>query len=165
MVSHTHPTPRGRARATCLSTTGRSKPYPLEATSPRRHTQLRSLARTNETKTKKFPGPGIESHWNTSIHHPYIRYICIYIYRRLGGWVLLWNRQPGNRFVSFVRASGRGEAKLCGRARGDSIVKLGLLWGHFRSCYGQSVPGLSATNAVFTQVLQGCPRTTLAKPM
>ena len=35
--------------------------------------------------------------------------------------------QPGNRFVSFVRASGRGEAKLCGRARGDSIVKLGLL--------------------------------------
>ena len=30
--------------------------------------------------------------------------------------------QPGNRFVSFVRASGRGEAMLCGRARGDSIV-------------------------------------------
>ena len=30
--------------------------------------------------------------------------------------------KPGNRFVSFVRASGRGEAKLCGRARGDSIV-------------------------------------------
>ena len=27
--------------------------------------------------------------------------------------------QPGNRFVSFVRASGRGEAKLRGRARGD----------------------------------------------
>ena len=35
--------------------------------------------------------------------------------------------QPRNRFVSFVRASGRGEAKLCGRARGDKIVVLGLL--------------------------------------
>ncbi len=50
-----------------------------------------------------------------------------------GGWVLCWP-QPGNRFVSFVRASGRGEAKLCGRARGDSIVKLGLLWDDFTSC-------------------------------
>ena len=27
--------------------------------------------------------------------------------------------QPGNRFVSSVRASGRGEAKLRGRARDD----------------------------------------------
>ena len=35
--------------------------------------------------------------------------------------------QPGNRFVSFVHASGRGGAKLYGRARGDKIVVLGLL--------------------------------------
>ena len=33
--------------------------------------------------------------------------------------------------VTCVRASGRGEAKLCGRARGDKIVVLGLLWGSF----------------------------------
>ena len=37
--------------------------------------------------------------------------------------------QAGNRFVSFVRASGRGEAKLRGRARGVSILVLGLFWG------------------------------------
>ncbi len=36
-----------------------------------------------------------------------------------GGWGL---SQPGNRFVSFVRASGRGDAKLRGRARGDAAV-------------------------------------------
>ena len=53
---------------------------------------------------------------------PY-RYIYIYILE-VGGAV-----QPGNRFVSFVRASGRGEAKLRGRARGDSILVLGLFWG------------------------------------
>ena len=47
-------------------------------------------------------------------------YIYIYIYWRLG------ESQPGNRFVSFVRASGRGEAKLRGRARGVSILVLGL---------------------------------------
>ena len=29
--------------------------------------------------------------------------------------------QPGNRFVSFVRASGRGEAKLRGRSRADVV--------------------------------------------
>ena len=29
--------------------------------------------------------------------------------------------QPGNRFVSFVRASGRGEAKLRGRAGDDEF--------------------------------------------
>ena len=29
--------------------------------------------------------------------------------------------QPGNRFVSFVRASGRGEAKLRGRAGGSML--------------------------------------------
>ena len=49
----------------------------------------------------------------------------------VGGWggESFVKPQPGNRFVSFVRASGRGEAKLCGRARGDSIVKLGLFGG------------------------------------
>ena len=36
--------------------------------------------------------------------------------RRLGGCLSL-RAQPGNRFVSFVRASGRGEAKLCAPAR------------------------------------------------
>ena len=46
----------------------------------------------------------------------------------VGGVSPLWP-QPGNRFVSFVRASGRGEAKLRGRARGDSILVLGLFWG------------------------------------
>ena len=30
--------------------------------------------------------------------------------------------QPGNRFVSFVRASGRGEAKLRERAGGDVLA-------------------------------------------
>ena len=35
--------------------------------------------------------------------------------------------KPRNRFVSFVRASGRGEAKLGGRARGVSMLQLGLL--------------------------------------
>ena len=29
--------------------------------------------------------------------------------------------QPGNRFVLFVRASARGEAKLRGRVRGDEV--------------------------------------------
>ena len=48
-----HTQHQGERHAPPLSTIGRSKPYPLEATSPRRHTQLRSLARTNETK--RFP--------------------------------------------------------------------------------------------------------------
>ena len=44
----------------------------------------------------------------------------IYIY-----WKLRGLSQPGNRIsvsVRVVRASGRGEAKLCGRARGDSML-------------------------------------------
>ena len=48
----------------------------------------------------------------------------MYVYvLEVGGCV-----QPGNRFVSFVRASGRGEAKLRGRARGDQIPVLGASW-------------------------------------
>ena len=35
-----------------------------------------------------------------------------------------------------MRASGRGEAKLCGRARGDKIVVLGLL----RESFGPPPP-------------------------
>ena len=46
----------------------------------------------------------------------------------IGGWggESFVDPKPGNRFVSFVRASGRGEAKLRGRARDISILVLGL---------------------------------------
>ena len=54
-------------------------------------------------------------------------------YLKIGGWGVRteWP-QPGNRFVSFVRASGRGEAKLR-----DQILLLGLFW-------GKSVPAAAA---------------------
>ena len=41
----------------------------------------------------------------------------MYVYMLEVGGVI----QPGNRFVSFVRASGRGEAKLRERAGGDVL--------------------------------------------
>ena len=72
---------------------------------------------------------------------------------------------PTGKSFRFVRASGRGEAKLCGRARGDSIVVLGLFVEQSDCEVAFFVPGLWGTNAVFTQVLQGFSRTTLAKPM
>jgi len=57
--------------------------------------------------------------------------------------------QPGNRFVSFVRASGRGEAKPCGRARGDKIVVRWLLREFFHSSAGISVPALVFRGKVY----------------
>ena len=54
--------------------------------------------------------------------------------------------------VRVVHASGRGEAKLCGRASGDKIVVLGLLWGSFGPAplpSGVFVPArLSADNLI-----------------
>jgi len=50
-----------------------------------------------QSSAARVPGPISHSH----ILSMFI-YIYIYIYRRLGGWV-----QPGNRFVSFVRAYAR----------------------------------------------------------
>ena len=50
--------------------------------------------------------------------------MVVYLFGLLevGGGESFVKPQSGNRFVPFVRASGRGEAKLCGRARGNSIV-------------------------------------------
>ena len=48
-------------------------------------------------------------------------YIYIYIYISEVGGEEIAPPQPGNRFVSFVRSSGRGEAKLRGRARDDVV--------------------------------------------
>ena len=61
--------------------------------------------------------------------------------------------QPGNRFVSFVRASGRGEAKLRGRARGDESPVARAPAGPVRSAVrpGRSWPGCPACCPV------GCP--------
>ena len=50
--------------------------------------------------------------------------------------------QPGNRFVSFVRASGQGEARLRGRAGGDVLCVARAPAGPV-TCYARSplVPG------------------------
>ena len=48
--------------------------------------------------------------------YKHILIILLHLLLEVGGAV-----QPGNRFVSFVRASGRGGAKLRGRARGDVV--------------------------------------------
>ena len=70
------------------------------------------------------------------------------------------------RFVRACERARRGEAVWASETRFDSvargveraIVLLLLL--------SETVPGgLSARNVVFTQVLQGFPRTTLVKPM
>ena len=56
-----------------------------------------------------------------------VRRMCFTVLN-IGGWGLSqFVKPPTGKSFRFVRASGRGEAKLCGRARGDSIVKLGLL--------------------------------------
>ena len=61
-----------------------------------------------------------------------IDYKTIHVYWRLGGWIICETATGKSILVSVrvVRASGRGEAKLCGRARVVvSVVKLGRFWG------------------------------------
>ena len=73
--------------------------------------------------------------------------------------------QPGNRFVSFVRASGRGEAKLRGRfdsgARG--VLKPNVLL--LRRNRARVVRELSARFPLKTVGFPTFSRTTIVKPM
>ena len=72
--------------------------------------------------------------------------------------------QPGNRFVSFVRACERARDQRfdpVARAVVRAVYVLLLLLLLSRKYAG----GLSAKNVDFNKVLQGCPRTTLVKPM
>jgi len=70
--------------------------------------------------------------WATDVHALFTAYRRGNTRVYIGGWggesVV---KPPTGKSISVsvrvVRASGRGEAKLCGRARGDSIVKLGRL--------------------------------------
>ena len=63
-----------------------------------------------------------------------------------------------------MRASGRGEAKLCGRF--DSVARAVVRPVYLLRLLGETMPGgLSTKNLVFTLVLQGFSRTTLVKPM
>ena len=79
----------------------------------------------------------------------------------IGGWGRV---QPGNRFVSFVRASERARDQRFDCAARAVVRPVSLLC--CCCCCGKNMPGgLSTKNVVFTKVLQGFSRTTLVKPM
>ena len=61
--------------------------------------------------------------------------------------------QPGNRFVSFVRASGRGEAKLRERARGDVVCVAGAPAGPVTSSLRRSGPFLAGLSRRLSRLL------------
>ena len=77
-------------------------------------------------------------------------YVCVYIYSIIGGWggESFVKPQPGNRFVSFVRASGRARDQ-----RFDCVARA-VVRAVYLLLLGETVPGgLSTQNVDFTQVL------------